>query len=220
MSKLTKLLRTIRYRLHPAREILSIAQQNSLCPMGRLIGLRRVAGAAAARRLEGDFVECGVFRGGSAAVISERLLAVQPNLRIRLFDVFTGMPKPGPKDPDTAWGDVGKFVSGEGIVRETLRTVGIPDGQVDIHVGLFENTFPSFTPGPVAFLHVDCDWHDAVRMVLDKFFDAVVPGGTIVFDDYGFWSGCRRAVDGFIAERALPVRLIAIDQTSHYFIKP
>ena len=51
------------------------------------------------------------------------------------------------------------------------------------------------------------------------FYDSVVPGGVVVFDDYGFWSGCRKAVDEFLAERSIKVSLTPIDAESHYFIK-
>jgi len=59
-----------------------------------------------------------------------------------------------------------------------------------------------------------------VKMVLEKFYDAVNPGGTVILDDYGHWSGCRKAADAFFAERNIRVTLTPIDYTSHYFVKP
>ena len=67
---------------------------------------------------------------------------------------------------------------------------------------------------------MDCDWYDSVLLCLRKFYDAVVPGGAVVLDDYGHWSGCRKAFEDFCAERKVRITLTAIDYTSHYFIKP
>lgn len=224
MSVLSKALRSFRVAIDPRLSTVKVALANSLATPRRLIGLRAVADAAAARKIPGAFVECGTFRGGSAAVIAERLVRTNPQLHAHLFDVFTGMPKPGADDPKEAWDDVGKFVASPEIVRQTFHAAKVPlvRDNLHIHQGLFEATLPGFAipAGGLSFLHVDCDWHDPVKMVVDKFYDAVNPGGTVVFDDYGHWSGCRKAVDAFLAARNLKVDLIPIDRTSHYFIKP
>lgn len=222
MSVLSKFIRNARVAVDPRLKSVKVALANSLATPRRLIGLRGVAQVAASRRLDGAFVECGTFRGGSAAVISERLTKARPDLEVFLFDVFTGMPKPGENDPKEAWDDVGKFVASPDIVRRTfdLARTGVAQDRLHITQGLFENTLPGFVPPRICFLHVDCDWHDPVKMVIEKFYDDVVPGGTIVFDDYGHWSGCRKAVDAFLAARGLKISLTAIDKTSHYFLKP
>jgi len=222
MSLLSKFIRHARVAVDPRLRTVKVALANSLATPRRLIGLRAVAQAAAARRLGGAFVECGTFRGGSAAVISERLTKTCPDLDVYLFDVFTGMPKPGENDPKEAWEDVGKFVASPEIVRRTfeLARADVAPGRLRVTQGLFEHTLPGFVPPKIGFLHVDCDWHDPVKMVIEKFYDHVVPGGTIVFDDYGHWSGCRKAVDGFLGARGLNITLVAIDRTSHFFIKP
>lgn len=222
MSALSKFIRNARVAVDPRLRSVKVALANSLATPRRLIGLRGVAQAAALRRLDGAFVECGTFRGGSAAVISERLTKTRPDLEVFLFDVFTGMPKPGENDPKEAWDDVGKFVASPEIVRRTfdLAKSGVSPERLHITQGLFESTLPGFVPPKIGFLHVDCDWHDPVNMVIEKFYDHVVPGGTIVFDDYGHWSGCRKAVDAFLAGRGLKIMLTAIDKTSHYFMKP
>lgn len=224
MSALSKALRSARIAIDPRLKTVKVALANSLATPRRLIGLRGVAQAAARRNVPGAFVECGTFRGGSAAVVSDRLVRTNPDLHVYLFDVFTGMPKPGADDPKEAWDDVGKFVASPEIVRQTFKTAHVPvkDGNLHITQGLFEQTLPGFAipAGGISFLHVDCDWHDPVKMVVEKFYDAVNKGGTVVFDDYGHWSGCRKAVDAFLAARGLKVELIPIDKTSHYFIKP
>lgn len=220
MSKLSKALRKVAAVFSDSERLVQAAKLGSLATHRRLRGMERVARTAADRKLPGGFVECGVFKGGSAAVVSSRLWRVDPTKDVHLFDVFTGMPKPGEHDPKEAWDDVGKFVSSPDLVRETFRNCGLSTDRLHIHQGLFEDTLPKFTPGPLCFLHVDCDWYEPVKMVLEKFYDHVVPGGTVVLDDYGHWSGCRKAFDEFAAARGIKVVLTPIDYTSHYFLKP
>lgn len=217
---MNKLARRVLSAVSPEFRTLDVARRNSLCGRERLRGIRTVAEAAAARRLPGAFIECGVFRGGSAAVITRQLRRTNPRIEVHLFDVFTGMPRPGPNDPPEAWEDVGKFKSSEQIVRETFTLAGLSLSGVDFHVGMYEETLPSFTPPPIAFLHLDCDWYDSLKLCLHTFYDRVAEGGTILLDDYGHWSGCRKAVDEFLGGRGIMPTLTPIDYTSHYFVKP
>ena len=168
--------------------------------------------------IPGDVVECGVYRGGSAIVLAERLLPARRAADVALRRLH-GHAGPRVAGPAEAWDDVGEFVSSPEIVRDNMEAAG-RDGRVHIVPGLYEETVRGFRPPPIAFLHVDCDWYDPVRLCLDTFYDAVSPGGAIVLDDYGFWSGCRKAVDEFVARRCPGTPLVAIDSTSHYFIKP
>lgn len=217
---LSKVMRRARVALDPRLGVVRVALSRSLCSARRLIGLRAVADAAARRGVPGAFIECGTYLGGSSAVIAERLWARDPGVAVYLFDVFTGMPEPGPDDPKEAWDDVGKFVSSPEEVRRTYQMAGLPTDRVTITAGLFERTLPGFASPAVSVLHVDCDWYEPVDLVLRTFYDKVSPGGTVIFDDYGHWSGCRKAVDRFLEERGLRVSLTPIDRTSHYFIKP
>ena len=217
--RLTRVGRRVALRVGPGYRAFKVAAANSLCDPERLRGLRAVADRVVRRGIPGHVVECGVYRGGSAIVLAERLLRGSPGREMWLFDVFTGMPAPGDQDPAEAWDDVGKFVSSPDVVRANMEAAGLATDRVHIVRGMFEETVRGFRPPPIAFLHLDCDWYDPVKLCLDTFFDAVSPGGVVVLDDYGFWSGCRKAVDEFVARHCPGIRLVAIDSTSHYFIK-
>jgi hypothetical protein len=201
--------------------VLSVAQRHSMADRGRLEGLMRVADLIASQHLPGHVVECGVFRGGSAVVLADRLMRSSPETEMWLYDVFSGMPEPGPEDPPEAWAEVGKFASGESLVRRTFADAHVADDRLHLVVGRFEETlYDSPRPSPIKFLHLDCDWYASVKVCLEALYDDVVPGGAIVLDDYGHWSGCRKATDEFLGQRAVRVTLKPIDYTSHYFFKP
>ena len=72
----------------------------------------------------------------------------------------------------------------------------------------------------IALLHIDADLHDSVKIVLEAFYDRVIPGGFVVLDDYGFWPGCRAAVHQFLDARGIQVPLHYSDATGRWFQKP
>ena len=51
----------------------------------------------------------------------------------------------------------------------------------------------------IALLHIDTDVYEPAQKGLEILFDLVVPGGVIVFDDYGTVAGETKAVDEFLA---------------------
>jgi asparagine synthase (glutamine-hydrolysing) len=65
--------------------------------------------------------------------------------------------------------------------------------------GLFEDTIR--LDGPVALAHLDGDWYESTMTCLTRIAPLLVSGGRIVLDDYYTWSGCRRAVDEYFADR-------------------
>jgi O-methyltransferase len=87
--------------------------------------------------------------------------------------------------------------------------------------GWFEDTLPVSRAdvGPIAVLHVDGDWYDSVRCVLENLHEQVVPGGAIVIDDYGAVLGARRATRDFRRAAGDDAPLIRIDQTGVYWRK-
>jgi len=46
-----------------------------------------------------------------------------------------------------------------------------------------------------------------------------VSGGFVVLDDYGYWDGCRKAVDEFFTQRNIHPQLQKIDMFGYYFMK-
>ena len=65
--------------------------------------------------------------------------------------------------------------------------------------GLFEDTL--ICKQPVALAHIDCDWYDSVMVCLERIVPMMVKGGILVIDDYNHWSGCRKAVDTYFADK-------------------
>ena len=201
-----------------------IVQPYTLVGPERIQSLFRLALRIERERVPGDVMECGVCNGGTAAVLARTATHSRMNRAVWLLDSFQGMPEVTENDTATTQGDnpkehVGKEVGSESRVREVLKLVGADMQRVRIVAGWFQDTLGSVTAEKIALLNIDADWYGSVKICLETFYDRVVPGGFISFDDYGHWPGCRKAVDEFIAGRRLPYKLQQVDYTARWFRK-
>merc|ERR1711879_137625 len=92
-------------------------------------------------------------------------------------------------------------------------------GDVVFRKGWFNETFRLPKPTQIAFLHIDNDWYQNVLDTLEAFYDRVSVGGVILFDDFGFWEGSRKALFRFCADRGLAPLVERVGQKQLYFIK-
>ena len=167
------------------------------------------------RGLPGAVVEAGTARGGSAIVMAA---AKSPERPMWVYDVFGMIPPPTDEDGVDVHARYEKIVAGEsrGVgaevyygyrdnlydeVTDSFARLGVPVAEhgVVLVQGLFQDTV--HPDGPVALAHLDGDWYESTLTCLERIAPALVPGGRIVLDDYWAWSGCRRAVDEYFADR-------------------
>ena len=171
------------------------------------------------RGVRGAFVECGVWRGGCAAVMAAVAKRARSGRLLWLFDSFEGLPEPTEKDGQmaaeysgTTRGElrpIERLVAPLDDVRTIMGRLGIDPATVVVRKGWFQDTLPAARSeiGPIALLRLDGDWYESTKVCLQNLYDEVVPGGHVVFDDYDYWEGCRRAVDEFLAERGIQTAL-------------
>jgi len=163
-----------------------------------------------ALRLEGDFVECGVFKGDMSWVLVRALHFEQVRKVFYLYDTFAGFP-PAQADADFP-DDAGFVASADRLYKEQAdyaavveRFATVPN--VRIVRGVVPDSFAVACPDRVAFLHLDMNSAAAEAAALQALFDRVTPGAAIILDDYG-WQQFRRQkemADAFFASRGLAV---------------
>jgi O-methyltransferase len=210
--------RAVRESLRKARLFYRV-RRHTLTRPSRLNVLYSLVRRLEQDRTPGAIVECGVYRGGSAAVMAA---ASDGRRDLHLFDSFQGLPPPGERDGRLAHEQFhdGWCAGDPGEVRELLRRLRFPSERLHIHAGWFQDTLTRVQPPPIALLHVDADWYDSVMLCLRTLYDAVVPGGFVVLDDYGRWEGCTRATNDFLRERGLEGTVAVRNPPFHFFQKP
>jgi O-methyltransferase len=82
------------------------------------------------------------------------------------------------------------------------------------HPGLIPETFGGLENDRLSFVHVDVDIYQSVLDGCDFVYQRLVPGGIVIFDDYGFPScpGARKAVDMFFADKEEEVLVLSTGQ--------
>ncbi|HEY6901817.1 MAG TPA: TylF/MycF/NovP-related O-methyltransferase [Puia sp.] len=201
----------------------------------RLVSLSRAVEHIVSQKIEGDIVECGVWKGGSMLLVARKLARLGDTSRkLFLFDTFEGMSEPTKEDvsavdsstaedlldgadrtqTDNVW-----CYSPLDEVKANLQKSNYPFSQIHFIKGKVEDTLPEPSIGKIALLRLDTDWYESTRHELETLYDLLVPGGVLIIDDYGHWSGSRKAVDEFIAARKLPLFLHRIDYTGRMAFK-
>jgi hypothetical protein len=144
--------------------------------------------------------------------------AKSPSRALVCYDMFGLIPPPTEADGDDVHARYQQITEGKsaglggeeyygyredlrGEVEASFARLGHPIGanNVTLVQGLFQDTIPTDDDTPVALAHLDGDWYESTKVCLDRIAPRVVSGGRLVIDDYYAWSGCKIAIDEFLA---------------------
>ena len=167
-------------------------QGQTLISIGRLWALWSLVKQA--KGLGGEVWECGVYKGGSAAMIADAVR--DKGLTLRLFDTFTGIPHSDKRDNAHRPGDFNN--TNVVAVRELVHY-----GKAIISAGIIPETFKGLEDSKISLCHVDVDVYQSVKDCCEFVWPRLILGGIIVFDDYDATScaGARLAVDEFFEDK-------------------
>lgn len=173
--------------------------------------------------VEGDIVECGVWRGGMIAAIAE--LAGKDKI-VHLFDSFEGLPPAKEIDGKKAlqWqadtdspGYHNNCTAEDKFAIAALKKANHVNYQ--LYKGWFQDTLSSYKGNRISILRLDGDWYDSVKECLLKFFPLVTKGGIVIIDDYYAWDGCAKAVHDYLSEVKSSSRVYQWNNEVAYIIK-
>ena len=152
----------------------------------------------------GHLLEFGVYQGGSINFIARH----NPNRTVHGFDSFQGLPE-----------DWGGWRDSKGKFSLYGRLPRVRPN-VTLHTGLFDETLPTWlaqNPGPIAFVHVDCDLYSSAKTVIDLISPRLTPGTVLAFDEYfnfPFWREHEfKAFQDLVRRQSLQYRYVAYART-------
>lgn len=175
--------------------IYQAVRQHTMVEVYRLYGLWALAQQL--RRLPGEFIEIGCWRGGSACV-----LAVAAERPVIVCDTFAGVAKASSQDNSYIGGEHAD--ASEADVRAIANSLGV---DLEILPGVFpDETGPRVADQRFAMCHVDVDTYRSAKDAGDWLWPRLLPGGAIVYDDYGCATcdGIREYIE---EQRQLPDRI-------------
>lgn len=200
----------------------------------RMFALYKAVDYIVSENIPGDFVECGVWKGGSIMLIIKELLKRNIIDRdIYLYDTFEGMTMPtekdkslfGGKNPVIEWAKQVRGANSEWCyasieeVRNNVLSLGYPQERIHFVKGKVEETLLSTLPERVALLRLDTDWYESTYKEMVYLFPLLVTKGVLIVDDYGYWEGAKKACDQYFNEKGVKMLMTYIDGVGTISIK-
>ena len=174
----------------------------------RFFVLQQMVQKTIEKRIEGDFVECGCWRGHSTYMISKLLQSAGFKGTLHVFDSFEGgLSDKTHRDKNLRYQLTQKEDLNEKFsVASTMEEVqhNLKDFPfVKLYKGWIPERFPEVNNKNFAFVHIDVDLYQPTKDTLDFFFPRLNKSGCIVIDDYGLcqFDGCQEAVDEYFKDR-------------------
>jgi hypothetical protein len=151
--------------------------------------------ARQALRREGDFIECGCYKGTSARILIDSVDLGER--RYFLYDLF---------EHDASMNHNSMPEHGAGLFAATqARFAEFPN--VKVIQGAVPESFAQGLPEKIAFAHIDMNNAQAEIGALDAIENRLVPGAVIVLDDFGAlpYRAQHIAETEWFAKRGIPV---------------
>ncbi|MEQ8268826.1 MAG: TylF/MycF/NovP-related O-methyltransferase [Parvibaculum sp.] len=197
------------------KELFEYVRDNELSMTSneRLFATAMACKYALERNISGDFVECGVWRGGNSILAAGIFRAADASRKTYLYDTFEGMTEPTAVDRSVSdsslamdrftlhqreshndWcyaslDDVrNSFVKAD-LLNDNVRFI---EGDVLKTLEREENL-----PEHISVLRLDTDWYESTKKELEVLYPRLSVGGVLIIDDYGSWAGSKKAVDEY-----------------------
>jgi hypothetical protein len=208
------------------REILDFILRSGMTMVSRerLINTMLACKYVVNSNLMGEFVECGVWRGGNSIAAAKVFELYKEVRTVRLFDTFTGMSEPAEFDFENSFQEDREnalkktqrvflnslrndnvstwcYASLEEVTSNFLRA-GVSLSNVKFIRGRVEDTLldDRNIPESISVLRLDTDWYESTKLELDVLWPRLAKGGVLLLDDYGHWNGAKKAVDEFFQD--------------------
>ena len=220
-------------------KIMNICSKYTMTPRSCQWALIQSVEWIANNEIEGDIVECGVWKGGNLILCGLMLKMLHFDRLVWGYDTFTGMSKPTEHDYKiydlklgnhslvkekwlanqkaggvTGWNYEARDKVSDNFSKEVgtdnLRLVA---GKVEDTLVVEDNL-----PEKISILRLDTDWYESTKMELEVLFPRLEKGGVLIIDDYGCYAGSKKAVDEFFKNFGF-VWLHRVDYSCRLYIK-
>ena len=160
---------------------------NTLVDIYRCYELWQLIKKAQSLNPQAAVLEVGVWRGGTAGIMAQQLADLKSKAVLYLADTFSGVAKAGVNDKFYTGGEHGD--TSQQIVEDVLKN----KSQYP-HYKILKGIFPEETAHEIkadeqfGLCHIDVDVYTSAKDILEWVWQKLIPGGVVVFDDYGFHS--------------------------------
>ena len=217
------------------KELFDICSNYSMTSFDGMFSLMKSLDFIIQNNVDGDFVECGVWKGGNLIMFQKYIEKYTLNKKIYAYDTFEGMSEPA---------EIDKTFEGESA---SLQLDKLEKKKVDRKKNILvadcsleevKNNLKKYTtrtnltyikgkvedtlinkknlPNKISILRLDTDWYSSTKKELEILYPLLEKNGILYIDDYGYWQGARKAVDEFFEDKK--VTMFKIDFTARMII--
>jgi O-methyltransferase len=193
----------------------------------RMTNVKDLALDVIARGVPGDFMECGIWRGGVGILMGAIIQQEAKGRRLFLADSFQGCPMPKLEQYPADAGDrhhsfQNLKVSSREVINNFRKYGLLPFNGLHILEGWFKDTIrpglADWSQG-LSLLRLDGDMYESTIQALEAAYDFVSIGGYVICDDYRNIPNCRQAIDDFRVQRQITAPLQSVDWCAVYWQK-
>ncbi|HAC14679.1 MAG TPA: macrocin O-methyltransferase [Bacteroidetes bacterium] len=174
------------------------------------------------QNIPGDFIETGVWRGGTTIFMKATLKAFGDTSRnVWVADSFEGLPVPDSSNPK----EIQKDIDPEKIlavplheVKNNFKSYSLLDERVKFLPGWFKDTLPDAPIEKLSIMRLDGDFYESTMDALEHLYPKLSSGGYVIIDDYSLMS-CRNAVHEFREKYNITEPIKSIDWTGVFWKK-
>ena len=217
------------------KELFEIISEYTMTSHERIFALMKSIDFVKHNNVDGDFVECGVWRGGNLILFQKFIEKYNLSKKIYAYDTFEGMSEPDKID-ETFKGESSKDLLNKLYKKKVDRKKNILIA--DCSIEQVQENFKKFSnknnlicikgpvektldlkknlPNKISILRLDTDWYSSTKKELEILFPLLEKNGILIIDDYGFWKGARKAVDEYFENKN--VTMFKIDFTGRMII--
>ena len=212
-----------------------IDKKLSMTPIPRLITTVKACKYILDNNINGDFIECGVWRGGHAILAKKIFEANGSNKNVFLYDTFSGMTKPQERDISyiTKEKAIIDYESNQKNHHNDWCYASLEDVKKNcIDAGLNMNEIHFIKgdvcetlndklnlPDKISIIRLDTDWYKSTIKELEVLYPILSKNGVLMVDDYGHWQGSKQAVDEYFDRKGFTPLLNLTDYSARICIK-
>ena len=181
-----------------------------------------------ALELPGVMIECGVFKGASLSRLTafRALFGGSQSRKIVAFDTFGFFPEANFPDDTNARQQFVNAAGSQSVsaqeLTELLKRKGAAE-QIELVAGNILETVPTYLNNnpqlKISLLNLDTDLFEPAVVILENFWQRLVPGGILILDDYGVFPGETKAVDDFFKDKPVQIQKLPFSLTPCFIRK-
>ena len=157
------------------------------------------------KRLEGDFVECGVYKGGYSMAVMEYLDFPGLKKQFWLMDTYEGLSFNHLSEKEKSAGLFKKYSNYESCYQWVCHL--FKELPAIVIKGSVPETLDECKAGKICYLSIDMNCVAPEIAAVNYFWEKIVPGGIIILDDYGFKEHIEQkiAFDNFAMQKNVSI---------------